>query len=144
MKLTLVHHMKTNSVRESKGKFSKKEGKERKRTQIIQPADQNFRKILTYRTYRLDRVKGLKGEGSSTRFKQHREQLQYHLKALVTGDDPIQILVYLSVMVTRCELLRVSEMEANTILSFLLNGSGEKRYESASRLTKNSLNDILN
>lgn len=58
--------------------------------------------------------------------------------AAIYGRRSIQILEYLSVIVTRCDMLGVFEIDAYSILPFALKGS------ECHTLTKNSVNGIHN
>lgn len=108
----------------------------------IRPADKQFTKLLSYRTYRLDHLVYGMNDSSATRIKRATEQLKSYLKPPFDGSDPIMVLSFLALFTERCNLLSISENEAFHVLPMVMAGNAEALFRSTSRLTGSSVHGV--
>ena len=79
-------------------------------------------KILSYRTYRLKLYShtllnaSMEFAGGTNRFKRNIDLLMQHMPIRFTGTDPIQVLQFLLLLVTRCDQLEMDEQKSLTAL----------------------------
>lgn len=117
------------------GVFARRKGKKVPGLKPHRPADYDFEKLMTYRTYRLKREVAKHSDSSGTRLKRHTDQLRSFVKPLFDSEDLIMIFAFLAVVVQRCDLMDISEREVFQVLPSLLTGNALSLFRSTSRLT---------
>ena len=140
----------SHSPRRRGGMFGRPKGSREPGLQELEPADRRFNKLLSYRTYRLKLYshtlldESMEFAGGTKRFKRNVDFLMQYMPIRLTGTDPIQVLQFLSLLVTRCDQLEMDEQEAFTALQVLLAGDAKASFDAGLGIGDSAEDGIYN
>lgn len=97
----------------------------------LKPTNPLYRKLLSYRYYRLQRSSGNRSSRGTGRVKEYIKRMSISLwKREFDGRDPIQVLDFLARFVQEADILGMNEAQAYLALPYFLRGSAEEQFMS--------------
>lgn len=97
----------------------------------LKPTNPLYRKLLSYRYYRLEDSSGTRSSRDTGRVKDLIRRMNVTmLKQKFSGEDPILVLDFLARFVQEADVLEMSEAQAYVALPYFLSGMAEDQYNS--------------
>ena len=95
----------------------------------IRPSDPLYRKLLSYRYYRLQKTDSSRTGRQTGKTRDHIRRMEITLKDyMFGGDDPIKVLEFLSKYCEEADTLEMTEAQAYVVLPYLLKGSAKEQF----------------
>lgn len=105
----------------------------------LKPTNLLYRKLLSYRYYRLEDTTPQRTPRGTGKVRNHLRQMELTMKAhKFSGEDPILVLDFLSRFVAEADILRMSEAQAYIALPYFLTGLAEDQFNSVRGSTRAS------
>ena len=96
---------------------------------VIRPSDPLYRKLLSYRYYRLERTEAERTGRETAKTRDHIKRMEITMKeAMFSGEDPILVLEFLAKYCKEADLLEMTEAQAYVVLPYLLKGSAKEQF----------------